>query len=105
MAPDAQLIYGTADTGEQTVYLIDPARESFARLTEDLTEDKEGWRVWQGGPVGLWDEVERTVAAWEDAGKPDITEVRVRVTKQSHLYWVGNVPGLRWEHRLGLSGA
>ncbi|WP_063735150.1 hypothetical protein [Streptomyces sp. RTd22] len=39
-------------------------------------------------------------SAWQDAGRPDISTVRLRVTRRSHTYWIGDGSALRWEHRL-----
>lgn len=36
--------------------------------------------------------------AWRDAGEPDITSVRMAVTPQAHVYWIGDQPALRWKH-------
>ncbi|MGV9879528.1 hypothetical protein [Streptomyces sp. NPDC003006] len=77
-------------------YLFDPERESFA----EFTADGESWTVRQGGPVALWDDIERSLVAWQDAGGPDIGAIRLRVTAASHLYWIDRSPSLRWEHRL-----
>lgn len=96
-APDVQLVQAVSDDSGQTVhYLFDPGRESFAELTDDAT----GWTVRQGGPVALWDAVEDALTAWQDAGRPDIGAVRLRVTAEAHAYRIGEVPALRWEHRL-----
>ncbi|MFK4208346.1 hypothetical protein [Streptomyces sp. NPDC030920] len=51
-------------------------------------------------PVALWDESERSLVAWQDAGTPDIDTIRLRVTADSHLYWTDRSPSLRWGHRL-----
>ncbi|GAA0345437.1 methyltransferase domain-containing protein [Streptomyces blastmyceticus] len=107
-APGAQLVRALSDSRE-TVYLFDTGREAFAALTAD----KEGWTVRQGGPVALWDAVEEAVAAWREAGKPDITSVRMQVTREANAYWIGGQkittatrshgiehrPALRWRHR------
>ncbi|WP_327289215.1 ATP-grasp peptide maturase system methyltransferase [Streptomyces sp. NBC_01198] len=108
-APGAQLLHAMAD-GNRTTYLFDPGRESFAEIRDDGT----GWTVCQGGPVALWDAVEGSLAAWQDAGRPDITTVRLRITDRSHIYWMGGqaiasgpradpageTSALRWEHRI-----
>ncbi|MFC8790424.1 hypothetical protein [Streptomyces cinereoruber] len=77
-------------------YLFDPEKESFA----EFFADGESWTVRQGGPVALWGDVERSLAAWRDAGAPEIDSVRLRVTPASHLYRIDQVPSLRWEHRI-----
>ncbi|WP_372409180.1 ATP-grasp peptide maturase system methyltransferase [Streptomyces luteireticuli] len=94
--PGAQLTCTVAEDGERAVYLFDVERESFAALVRD----GGGWTVRQGGPVALWDAVERVLSVWEDAGQPDIDSVRVRVTDRTHTYWIGDEPALRWEHRI-----
>lgn len=95
-APGAQLVTAVADGGRQTVYLFDPSRESFAQLDEN----GDGWSVRQGGPVALWGAVEQALTAWQEAGRPDISTVRLRISERSHAYWIGENPSLRWDHRL-----
>ncbi|WP_236240304.1 ATP-grasp peptide maturase system methyltransferase [Streptomyces sp. CC228A] len=95
-APGAQFVRATTSEGVQLLHLFAPERESFA----EFLPGGEGRRVRQGGPVPLWDRVERSVVAWQDAGAPDIGTVRLRVTAASHLYWIDASPALRWEHRL-----
>lgn len=72
------------------------------------------WTVRQGGPVALWDDIEETLTAWQRAGEPGISSVRLRITDRSHTYWTGGRqitgPGrtawvtdkreLQWEHRV-----
>lgn len=95
-APGAQLVRAATTGGTQLLFLFDPERESFA---EFVAED-DMWTVRQGGPVALWDDIERALIAWQDSGCPDITNVQLRVTQASHTYWIGDSPELRWEHRL-----
>ncbi len=95
-APGAQFVRATARDGSRLLHLFDPERESFAAFAPD----GDGWTVRQGGPVALWDGIERALTAWRDAGSPDITAVRLRVTARSHTYWIDGSPALRWEHRL-----
>ncbi|MGP3978529.1 ATP-grasp peptide maturase system methyltransferase [Streptomyces sp. 8N114] len=83
-APGAQLVRAISDSRE-TVYLFDTGREAFAALTADGDQ----WNVRQGGPVAIWDAIEEAVTAWEKAGKPDITSVRMAVTRDAHAYWIG----------------
>ncbi|TQE35955.1 methyltransferase [Streptomyces ipomoeae] len=106
-APGTQLVRAVSGSRE-TVYLFDTSREAFAALTADDDE----WHVRQGGPVAIWDAVERVVTAWRDAGEPDITSVRMEVTPKAHAYWIGGQrittearsywigdhPALRWNH-------
>ena len=95
-APGAQFVRATAGDGTQNLYLFDAERESFAAFTEDTS----GGTVRQGGPVALWDAVEETLTAWQDAGSPDIASVRLHITEQAHTYWIGDQQPLRWEHRI-----
>lgn len=95
-APSAQFVRAARDDGAQLRYLFDPERESFA----EFLDDGETWTVRQGGPVALWDEIERALIAWQVDGSPAIEAVRLRVTNRSHLYWIDGSPLLRWEHRL-----
>ncbi|MFD4377101.1 ATP-grasp peptide maturase system methyltransferase [Streptomyces sp. NPDC058486] len=109
-APGAQLVHARTSEGGQLLYLFDSERESFAQFIAD----GEGWRVRQGGPVSLWDEVEDALAAWQGAGSPDITAVRLHITDRCHTYWIGGQQistrtsshwigdgsALRWQHRL-----
>ncbi|MER8117706.1 ATP-grasp peptide maturase system methyltransferase [Streptomyces sp. NPDC094031] len=95
-APGAQFVRATDGDGSLLQYLFDPEKESFA----EFVVDRESWTVRQGGPVALWDDVERSLVAWQDAGAPGIDSVRLRVTPASHRYWIDQVPSLRWEHRL-----
>ncbi|MBD0708652.1 MULTISPECIES: ATP-grasp peptide maturase system methyltransferase [unclassified Streptomyces] len=96
-APGAQFVRATDGDGTPLRYLFDPERESFAAFVPD----GPGWTVRQGGPVPLWDRVERSLVAWQDAGRPGIETVRLQVTEGSHLYGIDGSPLLRWEHRLG----
>lgn len=115
-APGARLVNAVSD-GRRTLYLLDPDRESFAQLVQlvQLVQpvqpiepvepvpsiaDGVGWSVRQGGPVALWDEVESALIAWQREGEPDLDSVRLRVTPESHTYWIGDNPALRWDHRL-----
>ncbi|MFI0822427.1 ATP-grasp peptide maturase system methyltransferase [Streptomyces sp. NPDC021098] len=95
-APGAQLVRAARADGTQQLYVFDADRESFAAFTGEGS----GWTVRQGGPVALWDDIERTLIAWQEAGRPDISTMRLRVTPSSHTYWIGDGPALRWEHRL-----
>ncbi|MFJ9925036.1 ATP-grasp peptide maturase system methyltransferase [Streptomyces misionensis] len=95
-APGTQLVRATNGDGSPLRYLFDPERESFA----EFLVDGESWTVRQGGPVALWDNVERSLVAWRDAGAPEIDSVRLRVTPASHWYWIDGAPSLHWEHRI-----
>ncbi|WP_432005175.1 ATP-grasp peptide maturase system methyltransferase [Streptomyces parvus] len=95
-APGARFTRATSSEGHRLLHLFDLERESFA----SFTENDGTWTVRQGGPVALWDAIEQTLTAWQDADRPDITEVRLRVTKEAHTYWIDGHPALRWRHDL-----
>ncbi|MEW2636025.1 ATP-grasp peptide maturase system methyltransferase [Streptomyces sp. NPDC048389] len=95
-APGAQFVRAATNDGVRHLYVFDPERESFA----EFRADNDDWTVRQGGPVALWDDIERALTAWHDAGSPDITAVQLRITDRSHTYWIDDQPELRWEHRL-----
>ncbi|MGW1159352.1 ATP-grasp peptide maturase system methyltransferase [Streptomyces sp. NPDC002519] len=93
-APGAHFTRAMSADGNRLLYLFDPDRESFA----SFTEKGETWTVRQGGPMPLWDTIEKTLTAWQDAGSPDISAVRLHVTQESHTYWIEGHPALRWQH-------
>lgn len=93
-APTAQVVRVRAADGEALVYVLDADREAFAELVQAGSE----WVVRQGGPVSLWDDVERALLAWGGIGRPGITEVRLRVTEYSHTYWIDGSADLQWQH-------
>ncbi|WP_206439808.1 hypothetical protein [Streptomyces scabichelini] len=107
-APRAQFVKAASAEGALSLYLFDADRESFAAFTESAS----GWTVRQGGPVSLWDDIEEALTAWQHAGQPDISAVRVHITERAHTYWIGgqrittpsgekwigDKPVLRWEH-------
>lgn len=95
-APGAQLVHAATSDGAQLLYVFDMERESFA----EFIADGDGWTVRQGGPVALWDDIEHALTAWQDAGSPDITAVRLHITNTSHTYSIGDDPDLRWRHDL-----
>ncbi|WP_052851305.1 ATP-grasp peptide maturase system methyltransferase [Streptomyces avicenniae] len=95
-SPGAQFVRAARGDGAPLLYLFDPERESFA----EFVADGDGWTVRQGGPVALWDAVERALGAWRAAGTPDITSVRLHVSGTRHTYRIGDDPALRWEHHL-----
>ncbi|MFB7359413.1 hypothetical protein [Streptomyces gardneri] len=109
-APGAQLTRATSSDGTPLLYLFNMDRESFAQFIQN----SDSWTVRQGGPVALWDDIKQTLTAWQDAGSPDTTTVRLHVTDRAHTYWIGGQkitsggrarwiadnPALRSEHRV-----
>ncbi|MFF2957368.1 ATP-grasp peptide maturase system methyltransferase [Streptomyces sp. NPDC057963] len=95
-APGAHFTRATSPEGNWLLHLFDPGRESFA----SFTENGGSWTVRQGGPLPLWDTIEQALTAWQDAGSPDISAVRLRITRETHTYWIEGHPALRWRHHL-----
>ncbi|MFG2863170.1 ATP-grasp peptide maturase system methyltransferase [Streptomyces sioyaensis] len=95
-APGAQFVRAATREGALLLYVFDPERESFA----EFTAAGDAWTVRQGGPVALWDDIERALTAWQDAGGPDISAVRLRITDTTHMYWIEGHPLLIWQHHL-----
>ncbi|MGY4972451.1 ATP-grasp peptide maturase system methyltransferase [Streptomyces nigrescens] len=95
-APGAQFARAATLEGAQLLYVFDPERESFAQFTAA----GDSWTVRQGGPVALWDDIERALTMWQDAGSPDISAVRLHITDRSHTYWIEDNPSLIWQHDL-----
>lgn len=94
--PGAHFTRASSPEGNRLLHLFDPDRESFAAFAEN-----DGvWRVRQGGPVALWDVVEQALTTWLNADSPDISEVRLRITRETHTYWIDGHPALRWQHHL-----
>jgi methyltransferase of ATP-grasp peptide maturase system len=60
-APDAQMV-----TVSETVHLVDVVTGSAATLTPT----DSGWHVREGGPVKLWERIERVLDAYDAAGAP-----------------------------------
>ncbi|MFJ6252500.1 MULTISPECIES: ATP-grasp peptide maturase system methyltransferase [unclassified Streptomyces] len=69
--PDAQMT-----TVGDIVHLIDVADGSAATLT--LTGGR--WEVREGGPVKLWERIERVLSAYDEAGRPDPETFTLHVT-------------------------
>jgi methyltransferase of ATP-grasp peptide maturase system len=95
-APGTRMVRAVKGDGGTVVYLFDTDRESFAALTADGSR----WTVRQGGPVAVWDAVEQAITAWQDAGRPGIDTVRMRVTSRLHTYEIPGTSGLHWEHAI-----
>ncbi|WP_164415036.1 ATP-grasp peptide maturase system methyltransferase [Streptomyces salinarius] len=96
-APRAQFTRARDTDGTALMYVFDPERESFAHFIAQ----GDVWKsVRQGGPVPLWDNIEQALMAWQEAGSPDISAVQLRVTDNSHTYWIEGHPALRWQHDL-----
>ncbi|MFF0409615.1 hypothetical protein ACFYUY_04155 [Kitasatospora sp. NPDC004745] len=65
----------------------------------EVRDDTYGWTAHQSGRRALWDEAEPLLAAWQEAGRPGPTAVRLRIAPHTWTAWVPGHPALRWEHR------
>ncbi|MGW4385336.1 ATP-grasp peptide maturase system methyltransferase [Streptomyces sp. NPDC004685] len=90
--PNARFFTMPADDGTVNTYVLDSTNDSFAVLSPD----GDGWTVREGGPVLLWDEVERSLALWHAAGAPGPSEFGVSVTAGSQRVWLGTPSGPSW---------
>ncbi|MGH3209173.1 MAG: ATP-grasp peptide maturase system methyltransferase [Trebonia sp.] len=59
-------------------------------LTEDatgsyawLSDGDDGWTVIQQGPTRIWDQVEGTLATWDDAGRPAQEQLTIEITEDA----------------------
>ncbi|WP_131736945.1 ATP-grasp peptide maturase system methyltransferase [Actinomadura roseirufa] len=75
-APGAQWQARRTDGGPWIDYYIDPVTRSAAALTP---VPGGGWSVRQTGPVRLWDDIERAVGTWHDAGSPHTDQFRIHI--------------------------
>ncbi|MGA5822054.1 rRNA adenine N-6-methyltransferase family protein [Kitasatospora sp. NPDC094028] len=92
--PGAQL-RSTVDEDLASVhYLHHPGSPTLV----EIVDDTYGWTVREYGKAPLWARVERLVAAWHEAGRPDLGSVRLRLTEDTHTYRLGDHPDLCWEH-------
>ncbi|MEU0991468.1 ATP-grasp peptide maturase system methyltransferase [Streptomyces sp. NPDC005953] len=94
-APKAQRISTRADGGPWLVHTIDVGSGSFATLV--LSDDSGGgFRVRQGGPHRLWDDVEAAIDAWKAAGSPPQTAFTLTVTPTEQRVRLDTPEGPSW---------
>ncbi|MET9879762.1 ATP-grasp peptide maturase system methyltransferase [Actinacidiphila glaucinigra] len=80
-APRAQRV--TLDANEHL--LLDVEAGTWALVYRQ----GQAWRVRQGGPARLWDDVESLIARWREAGAPDLDGFGLTVTRDGeHRYWL-----------------
>ncbi|MEV4224788.1 ATP-grasp peptide maturase system methyltransferase [Nonomuraea sp. NPDC049725] len=58
--------------------------------------DGGGWKVHQHGPRRLWDEVEKAIAVWQEAGQPHQSGFGLTVTGEEQWVWLDEPQGPRW---------
>lgn len=86
--PNSQHATGTDEDGLPLSYLVDVVTGSYAVVSS------AGGTVVQGGPVRIWDAVERAVQAWRDAGSPGIEAFKVTVTPDRQVVGFADAPDL-----------
>jgi hypothetical protein len=87
-APSAELM----TTGEGVI-LLDTATgsQAWTRQTAD------GWSVHQYGPLKLWDQVERALTTWQEAGSPGQSAFGMTVAPDhTQTVWIGEPTGPSW---------
>jgi methyltransferase of ATP-grasp peptide maturase system len=55
------------------------------------------WVVHQYGPHRLWDEVEKAIVTWQEAGRPHQSGFGLTVTQDGQQVWLGDPDGPRWD--------
>lgn len=92
-APGAQYMTVSFD-GEPAMHcVLDQEARSWAWLIPD---EHGGWLARQGGRHKLWDQIETTLAAWHDAGRPPQQEFRIGIAGREQRVYLPGTPGLRW---------
>lgn len=92
--PGAQHIGMSMGGGPMLDHVVDLAARSFATLVPD---GEGGFLVRQGGPLRLWDAVEKAISAWRNAGAPPQTEFGLTVTPNRQRVWLGSPEGPDWD--------
>lgn len=94
-APGAQDLTTRVDGGPWLVHAIDLGSGSFATLVPG-DDGGAGFRVRQGGPHRLWDNVEAAIDAWESAGSPLQTAFTLTVTPTEQRVRLDAPDGPSW---------
>jgi methyltransferase of ATP-grasp peptide maturase system len=85
-APDAQM-----STFSNQVVLIDAVSGSAAALTRRA----DGWQVREGGPVALWERIERALDLFDAAGRPAPETFRLRIDEDGQRLQHPDTPDIR----------
>ncbi|WP_442815997.1 ATP-grasp peptide maturase system methyltransferase [Streptosporangium sp. NBC_01810] len=80
--------------GEDKTILLDVSTGSWADTTPDPAG---GWTVHQHGPIKLWDEAEKALLVWEEAGRPHQSGFGLTVTHDRQYVWLGDPDGPSWD--------
>jgi methyltransferase of ATP-grasp peptide maturase system len=75
-APDVTSVKVSYDGNRFETLLTEQATGSYAWLSGEDTN----WTVVQHGPTRIWDNVEETLATWDDAGRPAQGQLTIEIT-------------------------
>jgi hypothetical protein len=88
--PNASSVKVSYDGARFHTLLTERATGSYAWLTGE----DDGWTVIQHGPTRIWDQVEETLATWDDAGCPTQEQLIIEITRDAQTV-VLDAAGLR----------
>lgn len=83
------------DTRQPTDSLLSAYDGSWAAVS--LTGHHGRYDVRKGGPVPLWEHVERAHQVWLDHDRPDWSRLGLTVTPEHQLLWIDTPDGPSWE--------
>lgn len=63
----------------------------------DVQPSESGWVVHQHGPHRLWDDIEKVLTTWLEAGKPHQSGFGLTVTPDRQWVWLDDPDGPRWD--------
>ncbi|MQS39538.1 ATP-grasp peptide maturase system methyltransferase [Streptomyces katsurahamanus] len=93
-APGAQYLGTRVAGGPRLIHAIDIRDSSFATLVPD---DLGGtFRVHQGGPTRLWDDIEAAIDAWQAAGSPPQTAFTLGLSAAGQRVWLDTPDRPSW---------
>ena len=84
----------SVEGGPARDYFLHLESGSFAAVSGSAADGEVTVR--QGGPVRVWDVVERAVGDRHAVGEPGVTEFGIRVTPETHTVYVRSAPNVRW---------
>lgn len=93
-APGSQYLGTRTAGGTRLVHVIDTHDGSFATLAPD--SDGIGFRVRQGGPTPLWDDIEAAIDVWKAADSPPQTAFILTVTPTQQRVRLDTPEGPSW---------
>lgn len=82
------------DTRQPTASLVTTSDGSWAAVS--LTSHDSGHNVVEGGPVALWEHVERAHQVWLDHDRPDWPRLGLTVTPERQHLWIDTPDATSW---------